>query len=333
VVRSHESYTAFYLINGVDFGFTEQEVCMTVMPLYHVNSTFFSFAVTYIGGTLYIHPAQNFDPVEVLEIIEREKITFMSLIPTHYSMILSAPKGKHDTSSIKKLLCSSAPARREVKKQVMEFFPGVELFEGYGSTEAGIVTVLKPYEQLTKLGSIGRESCGTDVVKLLDESGDPVPVGEVGELYSRGPMLFDEYYEMPEKTEASFRGKWFTARDMARQDEDGYFYLVDRKDNMIITGGEHVYPSEVEEVIGGHPKVMDVAVVGLPDEKWGEAVKAVVVLKEGEKSDEKEIIGFCVGKMARYKKPKSVSFISNGEMPRTGTGKIIHLKLREMFAS
>jgi acyl-CoA synthetase (AMP-forming)/AMP-acid ligase II len=102
---------------------------------------------------------------------------------------------------------------------------------------------------------------------------------------------------------------------------------------MIITGGEHVYPSEVEEVIGSHPKVMDVAVVGLPDEKWGEAVKAVVVLEEGEKSDEKEIIGYCVGKMARYKKPKSVSFISKEEMPRTGTGKIIHLKLREMFAS
>mgnify|MGYP002064185706 CR=1 FL=1 len=158
----------------------------------------------------------------------------------------------------------------------MDFFLGVELYEGYGSTEAGIVTVLKPEYQMKKLGSIGFESLGTEFVKILDEEGNEVPEGEVGELYSRGPMLFTEYYKLPEKTAESFRNGWFSAGDMAVKDEEGFYQIVDRKDNMIITGGEHVYPSEVEEVIGSHPDVFDVAAISLPDDKWGEKVAAVV---------------------------------------------------------
>jgi acyl-CoA synthetase (AMP-forming)/AMP-acid ligase II len=336
VMRSHESYVAFYLINGVDFGFTEHDVCLNVMPLCHVNSTFFSFAFTYVGGSVYVHPARGFEPLELLRVIEKSRATFISLIPTHYNLIVNAPgkeAKKYDVSSIGKLLCSSAPGPRELKLGIMEFFKGVELYEGYGSTEAGIVTVLKPHEQLTKLGSIGKESCGTDIVKILDESGKPVPAGEIGELYSRGPMLFDGYYKLPEKTAESFRDGWFTARDMAREDEDGYFYIVDRKDNMIITGGEHVYPTEVEAVISTHPAVLDVAVIGVEDPKWGEAVKAVVILKEGQSCTEKEIVEFCRGRITAYKKPKSVDFIASDEMPRTATGKILHRKLRERYGT
>jgi acyl-CoA synthetase (AMP-forming)/AMP-acid ligase II len=334
VVRSHESYVAFFLLNAIDFGFSEKDICLTVMPLYHVNSTFFSFTFTYIGGTLYIHSAKGFDPVEILRIIDKEKITFISLVPTHYNLILNVPPQeakRYDVSSIRKLLCSSAPVRPEVKKAVMEFFPKVELYEAYGSTEAGSVTILKPDEQLEYIGSIGREICGTDFVRILDEEGKEVPVGQVGELYSRGPMLFTEYYKDPERTKQSFRGEWFSAGDMAKKDKDGYYYLVDRKHNMIITGGENVYPSEVEKVISQHPAVLDVAVIGLPHEKWGEAVTAVVSLKEGKKATEEEIIDFCRGKMASFKRPKSVIFIKDEEMPRTPTGKILHRKLRERF--
>lgn len=332
VVRSHESYTAFYLINAVDFGFNEHDVCLNIMPLCHVNSTFFSFTFTYIGGSMYIHPARHFQTEEILEIIEREKITFISLIPTHYNLILNVSEDakKRDKSSVRKLLCSSAPVRIDMKKAIMEFFPGVDLYEGYGSTEAGIVTVLKPEDQVRKLGSIGFESLGTDFVKILDEKGNELPVGEVGEIYSRGPMLFDEYYKMPKKTASSFKNEWFSAGDMGKQDEEGYFYIVDRKDNMIITGGEHAYPSEVEEVIGSHPDVFDVAVIGLPDEKWGERVVAVVIPKN--EVDEKTIIDFCRDKMAVYKRPKQVIFIKQDEMPRTGTGKILHRVLRERYA-
>jgi acyl-CoA synthetase (AMP-forming)/AMP-acid ligase II len=334
VVRSHESHIAFYLINAIDFGFNEHDVCLNIMPLCHINSTFFTFTFTYIGGSAYIHPARSFMAEEILEIIEREKITFISLIPTHYSLILDASEEarKRDLSSIRKLLCSSAPVRKEMKLAIMAFFPGVELYEAYGSTEAGIVTVLKPEDQMSKLGSIGFESLGTDFVKILDEEGAEVGVGEIGELYSRGPMLFDEYYRMPEKTAAAFRGGWFSAGDMASRDEDGFFEIIDRKDNLIITGGEHVYPSEVEKVISSHPEVWDVGVVGLPHEKWGEAVTAIVIPKDPDNPpSEDEIIAFCTGKMASYKRPKTVHFISQEEMPRTGSGKILHRVLRERY--
>lgn len=334
VVRSHESYIAFFLINAVDFGFTHHDVCLNVMPLYHVNSTFYTFLFLYLGGTAYIHPARHFNAEEILEIIEKEKITYISLIPTHYNLILNvSEKGKKlDVSSIRKLLCSSAPVTKNMKKAIMNFFPGVELYEAYGSTEAGLVTILKPEDQLKKLGSIGYEALGTDFVKLLDEDGNEVQVGEVGELYSRGPMLFDKYYKMPEKTASSFRGEWFSAGDMAKCDEDGYYYIVDRKDNMIITGGEHVFPSEVQEIICTHPDVFDSAVIGLPDEKWGEKVTAVVVQKKNVNIEEKTIIDFCRDKMSNYKRPKQVIFIKDEEMPRTATGKILHRVLRERYA-
>jgi acyl-CoA synthetase (AMP-forming)/AMP-acid ligase II len=333
VVRSHESYIAFFLINAVDFGFNEHDVCLNVMPLYHVNSTFYTFLFLYLGATAYIHPARHFRADEILEIIEKEKITFISLIPTHYNLILNASDEakKRDRSSIKKLLCSSAPVTKSMKKEIMDFFPGVELYEAYGSTEAGLVTVLKPEDQMRKLGSIGYEAVGTDFIKLLDEYGDEVGINEVGELFSRGPMMFDEYHKMPEKTENSFRGEWFSAGDLAKRDEEGFFYIVDRKDNMIITGGEHVYPSEVQEIICSHPDVFDVAIIGLYHNKWGEQVTAVVVKRKKAKVTEKMIMDYCKEKMAGYKRPKKVIFITDEEMPRTPTGKILHRILRERF--
>jgi acyl-CoA synthetase (AMP-forming)/AMP-acid ligase II len=333
VIRSHESYIAFFLINAVDFGFNEHDICLNVMPLYHVNSTFYTFLFLYLGATAYIHPARHFKADEILEIIEKEKITFISLIPTHYSLILNASDEakKHDVSSIRKLLCSSAPVTKNMKKEIMNFFKDVELYEAYGSTEAGLVTILKPEDQMRKLGSIGYEAIGTDFIKLLDENGKEVGVDEIGELYSRGPMLFDGYNKMPEKTTRSFKGEWFSAGDMAKKDEDGFYYIVDRKDNMIITGGEHVFPSEVQEIIMTHPDVFDVAIIGLPHEKWGEQVVAVVVPRKKTKRNEERIIRYCKDKMAGYKRPKMVIFIKDEDMPRTATGKILHRVLRERF--
>jgi len=334
VLRSHESHIAFYIINAVDFGFTRDDICMNVMPLCHINSVYFTFTFLYLGASVYIHPALSFNGEEVLEIIEREKITFISLIPTHYILILSVSgKGRsRDVSSIRKLLCSSAPVRQKMKMDIMDFFAGVQLYEAYGSTEAGIVTVLKPEEQLRKLGSIGCESLGTDLVRILDQKDRDVPVGAIGEIFSRGPMLFDGYYKLPEKTAHSFRGEYFSAGDMGREDEDGFFHIVDRRDNMIITGGENVYPSEVEEVIGGHEFVFDCACIGLPDEKWGERVVAVVVPRPGLAEDQlcEAIEERCKTGLARFKRPKEIIFVKQEQMPRTPTGKILHRKLREM---
>ena len=337
VLRSHESHIAYYLINAAEFGFAQNDVCMNVMPLCHINSVFFTFTFLYLGATAYIHPALSFRADDVLEIIEKEKITFISLIPTHYSLLLNGAgkNRKWDLSSIRKLLCSSAPVRQKMKREIMDFFPGVELYEAYGSTEGGVVTVLKPEDQIKKLGSIGREAVGTDFVRLLNSDGEDVPVGEVGEIFSCSPMLFSGYYKLPEKTAQSHRGKYFSAGDMGRMDADGYFYIVDRKDNMIITGGEHVYPSEVEEAVGNHTCVCECACIGIPDEKWGEMVAVVVVPKPGlapGQLNEQIIKEHCRNTLAALKCPKKVVFIVQEEMPHTPTGKILHRELRKTFS-
>lgn len=338
VLRSHRSYISFFLINAAEFSFTPQDYGLILMPLAHVNSTFYGFVFTYIGAPLYIHREYNFDPEEVLQIFDREKITFTSLIPTHYNLILSLPeetKQKYDLSSIRALLTSSAPAITEMKYAIIDLFKGVQLFEAYGSTEAGLVTLSRPEDQFRKVGSIGQECIGTDQIRLLDpETREPVPLGEVGELFSRGPMQFTEYFKLPEKTAESMENGFFSAGDMAKKDEDGFYYLVDRKSNMIISGGEHIFPSEVEKVITSHSSVLECAVVGLQDYKWGEAVTCICALKpDASPSDSlaNEIREFCQGKLARFKVPKKVLFIDYDEMPRTGSGKIIHRKLRERF--
>jgi acyl-coenzyme A synthetase/AMP-(fatty) acid ligase len=302
-----------------------------------VNSTFYSFVFTYLGAPVYVHREFNFDPEETLQIIHNERITFTSMIPTHYNLILCLPeevKAQYDVTSIQSLLTSSAPATRAMKLEVMELFTNAKLFEAYGSTEAGLVTILRPEDQMEKLGSIGKECIGLDCIKILDEEGKPVAPGEIGELFSRGPMMFDGYHGLPDKTRNSFQGEFFSAGDMAKRDEDGFYYLVDRKANMIITGGEHVYPSEVEKVISTHPAVMECAVVGLNDYKWGEAVTAFAVLKNGfDPTDElaDEVRDFCDGKLARFKKPKHLLFLPQEEIPRTGSGKILHRVLRDRF--
>jgi acyl-CoA synthetase (AMP-forming)/AMP-acid ligase II len=213
----------------------------------------------------------------------------------------------------------------------MERFRNTRLLEGYGSTEAGWVTLLRSDERSDKLGSIGRELTGSGRIKLLDDDGNEVRDGEVGELYSRTPYAFSGYWNLPEKTAEAFHGPYCTVGDMARRDADGYYYLVDRKKNMIISGGENVYPSEVESVVGGHPKVKDVAVIGVPHEKWGEAVHAVVILHDGASVTDAEILDWCRDKIAGYKRPRSVAFIREADMPRTATGKILHRVLRDRY--
>ena len=205
---------------------------------------------------------------------------------------------------------------------------------GLWYNRGGLITLLRPEDQFEKLGSIGKEIFGTDTIKLLDENRNPVPDGEVGEIFYRTPMIFKEYWKDPDKTKEAFEGEWSSAGDMGKRDKDGFYTLVDRKANMIITGGENVFPSEVESALGAHPAVKDIAVIGVPDKKWGEAVKAVVILHDNYEPGNdlaKDIIDFTKGRIAGFKRPKSVDFIKEEEMPRTGTGKILHRILREKY--
>jgi acyl-CoA synthetase (AMP-forming)/AMP-acid ligase II len=337
VVRTHESLIAQYLANLAALELTAADRGLSVMPMCHINSVFYSFVFIYTGGTALVYNSGSFDPVHMIKTLSEMKVTFTSLVPTHLIMILDLPdeiKSKYNVDCVKKLMVSSAPVRRDTKIDIMGYFKNSQLYEAYGSTEAGLVTLLKPHEQFEKPGSIGREIAGTDVIKLLDEDGKEVGVKQVGELYSRTPMVFSEYWKNPEQTKAAFVGEYFSAGDMAYRDEQGYYYLVDRKKNMIITGGENVYPSEVENCIGGHPTVKDVAVIGVPDVKWGESVTAVVILHQRHQPSPelaKEIVEYTKGKIAGFKRPKNLKFIAETDMPRTGTGKILHRVLRERY--
>ena len=336
-IRTHESYMSQYVLNNVNMTVRPTDKVMLVMPMCHVNSILYAFPYTLISAPVFIYNMVSFDPEDLLRTIEKYRITFTSLVPTHYIMILALPdavKNRFDVSSIRQLLISSAPARKDLKLAIMDYFKNTELWEGYGSTEGGLVTLLRPEDQLKKLGSIGKEIFGIDRIKILDEDRNEVPDGEVGELFYKTPMLFKEYLKDPEKTKEAFEGAWSTAGDMVKRDEDGYYLLVDRKANMIITGGENVYPSEVENVVGAHEAVKDVAVIGVPDDKWGEAIRGVVVLHTGYDPGgdlEKAIVDFTREKLAGYKCPKGIDFIKDEEMPKTPTGKILHRILREQY--
>ena len=335
-IRSHEGNSLMALATALEMGFTRNDVALLVMPMCHANSLYFSHTFVQIGATCVIDDRRSFDPEALLATLASERISFTSLVPTHYIMMLGLPSAvrmRHDVSAVEKLMISSAPARRDTKLAIMEYFRNGRLYELYGSTEAGWVTLLRPDEQLDRPGSVGREWVGSAAIRLLDPQGREVPDGEVGELYSRTPYVFDGYWKNPVKTAEAFRDGWCSVGDMARRGDGGYIHLVDRKSNMIISGGENVYPSEVEAVIGAHPKVKDVAVIGVPHERWGEAVAAVVVPHESDSLSENELLDWCRTRIAGYKRPQRIHILAETDMPRTSTGKILHRVLRERIAA
>ena len=336
VVRSHRSAVLLSMVTEIELGLRRDDGALLVMPMCHANSLNFFGAFGYCGGVNSIYSRKSFDPEHAVKTLAEGGSTFTSLVPTHYIMMLglsSAVRARYDFDAVTKLMISSAPARPETKREVMEMFPKSGLFELYGATETGWVTMLHPHEQFTKLGSVGRECVGAAPIKILDEAGNEVPDGQAGELYSCNAHTFDYYWHLPEKTKEAFRGDYCSVGDMARRDEDGYIHLSDRKSNMIISGGENIYPSEVEALVGAHPQVKDVAVIGLPDEKWGERVHAVIVMRDGATLKESDLVEWSKERLAGYKRPRSYAFIAEAEMPRNATGKVLHRELKKMFTN
>ena len=326
-MRSHRSNL---LLAANNFYRLDQEtVSLLIMPIFHYNSITFGLVGVYHGATTVIYPSGGFNGREILEIIEKEKVTFSSMVPTMYTMIFQVPdKEQFNTSSIKRLLTSSAPLMTKTKEQILEFFKGAELLEGYGATEIGGVTCLQPKDQYRKVRSCGQANpfCR---IKLINHEGRKCAPGEVGELYAFSPGQFEGYYKDPEKTAQAFLGEYATVGDMAMVDEEGYYYMVDRKNDMIISGGENIYPTEIDDLLSKHPKVFQAAVIGVPDEKWGEAVKAVIVCKPGEKLSQAEVISYCKEHLAGYKCPKTVDFWE--ALPLNPTGKILKREIRKGF--
>ncbi|MGA3280685.1 MAG: class I adenylate-forming enzyme family protein [Smithella sp.] len=314
----------------IDWRVRARDVQMVVIPQYHAGACAWFLATLISGGTLVIMPA--YIPEKVLQNIEKYKVNWLMMVPIMYDWLMMLPKevmDKYDSSSLRTLISGGAPLHTPTKLKIKDVFKTAELNEFYGSTELGVSTCLRDVDQLRKERSVGLP--GHDLeIKLFDSEGKEVNRGEPGILYSRGLGGFRGYWGNQQATKDAFlEGGWATVGDIARQDEDGYYYIVDRLNDMIITGGVNVYPVEIEEILRGMPQIQDVAVIGVPDEKWGESVKAIVVLKKDAKLSSEDIVTFCKERLAAYKIPKSVEFAD--AIPRTPTGKILKKDLRKKY--
>lgn len=331
-IRGHRGMAMLALMTEIEFRLHRGDRALLVMPMFHANSLNFFTAFLYCGAAVKIFSRASFDPELCLRELGRS--TFSSMVPTHYRMMLDVPAARRgDVGSVEKLLVSSAPAFTDTKREIMGLFPNSGLYELYGSTEQGWATMLHPHEQFDHLGTVGREVVGSAPIRLLDDDGSEVPDGEPGELFSCSPYQFDGYWRLPDKTAEAMRGDYLSVGDIAMRDGDGYIRLLDRKKNMIISGGENVYPSEVEQALMGHPDVREAAVVGLADRKWGERVVAAVVARPGTDLDAAALIEWSRGHLAGFKRPREVVFLKSEEMPRNATGKILHRTLREVLAT
>ncbi|KIX14196.1 acyl-CoA synthetase [Dethiosulfatarculus sandiegensis] len=306
----------------------EGQISIIVGPLYHTAALNNHLTIQLaLGGVSIL--VKKFEPGQMLKIIEKEKATVISGSPAMYNLLLQHPKAAQaDTRSIEKCTSGADKLPLATKKRLMEFLPGIHgIYDVYGCTEASpCITILKAKDSLIKDVSVGTALPFLQAV-VADEDSNPLPPGEVGELICRGPNVMAGYHNQPRATEEALRQGWLHTGDLARMDQDGFFYIVDRKKDMIVSGGENIYPREVEEVLFAHPDVADVAVVGIPDEMWGESVKAFLVLRNGKELSSEEVIEYCKRHLASYKKPKLVQFIK--DMPRNASGKTLKNRLRK----
>jgi acyl-CoA synthetase (AMP-forming)/AMP-acid ligase II len=312
-------------------GYQPDDVYLTTGPLYHSGPGGFAQVVHALGNTVIVQ--RRFDPEDWLRLVDTYQVTTTFSAPTPIRMVCSLPgeiKARYRRSSIKRFIANAAPWSFTLKQMYLADFPADSLWEVYGSTELSVDTVLAPEDQLRKPGSCGLPAPEMEI-KLFDVAGVEVTEpGVPGELYVRSVALFDAYYKADDKYEEDRRGDFHTVGDIAYRDEEGYYYICDRKKDMIISGGMNIYPAEVEAALEQHPGIFDVAVFGIPSKEWGEAVHAVVVPAAGNDSlAQHDIIDFAREHMAGYKIPRSVSFTA--ELPRTGSGKILKRELRAPY--
>lgn len=338
VMLTHKNVKSHALGAIAEFQMRDSDHWFHVAPLFHLADAWATFAVTWAGGKHVIVPA--FDPLRVLEMIQREKITLTNLIPTMLNMMVNHPKvGEFDFSSLRVLLSGGAPIAPEVVRKIIETFK-CDYIQTYGMTETSpylTLSILKEHlkglswdEQLRFKASTGREFINVSL-KVVDANGDEVAKDneQVGEIIVKGDIVTPGYWRLPEETSKAIRNGWLHTGDLAVVNEEEYVTIVDRKKDMILTGGENVYSTEVENVLYMHEDILEAAVIGVPDPKWGEAVMACVVLKPERETTQEAVIDFCKTKLAHYKAPKMITFLET--LPRTGSGKIFKKGLRDPY--
>ena len=335
-VYTHGSLLVGMLVHVNAIASNRTHRVMLPSPLYSAAGIAGIYCAVYVGSPIALI---NYDVQTACATIEREKITFTNLVPTTIQMLLASEVSRqYDLTSLEVLLYGGSPMPVSVLREAMNRFPKCGFRQTFATTETGCAgTVLEPRDHREALDnpamahrllSCGRQQVNVDV-RVADADGDTLPPDEVGEICVRTEANMPGYWNNPEATARTIRDGWLYTGDLARMDEDGYFYLVDRKNDMIVSGALNVYPSEVERVLQQHPDVYEVAVIGVPSDKWGEAVKAVVALRAGASVSESDLIDYCEGKIAGFKKPKSVDFVE--KLPRNLTGKVLRRELREQY--
>jgi long-chain acyl-CoA synthetase len=328
-IITHRNRSLAFLHWPLIFGFGGNDIALHTGPFHHSAPFGLTLCQLCLGGSVVVMPAFKAD--EALRLIGRHRVTWSFMVPYMYNAIfalLSGQPSEDDLSSLRILLSGASPLPTIVKQRILQLFPNAGLFEFYGATEAGTITTLRPEDQLRKVRCVGKPVLGTEV-KVLDVEGCSVQSGEVGEILVKTPSLFEGYFNAPEKTAAAFRDGWCTLGDLGRLDEEGYLYIVDRVKEVIKSGGVNIYPSEIEEVVLTHPDVLEAAVIGIPDERWGEAVHLIVALRPGAVLHAGSLLAYCRGKLADYKLPKSVE--ARSDLPRSPAGKILKRILRDAF--
>jgi acyl-CoA synthetase (AMP-forming)/AMP-acid ligase II len=307
------------------FELAQSDIHLMCGPGYHSAVAFFASLHQVLGATVVLQP--KFEAEDALDLIALHRVTTAFMAPTLLQRLVDAQEHQpREVSSLRAIILGAAPCPHSLKVRAQAAF-GRVLWEFYGATETGINTVLRPEDQIRKPGSCGQAVPGQEI-RLVGTEGAEVQEGEPGELMVRNTWLA-EYYQRPDATGKSLRDGFFSVGDIAYRDQDGYYYICDRQVDMIISGGVNIYPAEIEAVLYAHPAVLDVAVIGVPDDQWGESVKAVVQLRRGASAGADELIAFAAERLASYKKPRSVEFVE--ELPRDAAGKLLKRQIRERY--
>jgi long-chain acyl-CoA synthetase len=329
VLLSHRSRSLVGFGAAAEFGcFSPDDRFLAMTPMNHGGGLGFPMAALLMGGSIEI--MDRFDAQDVLHAFMHGGITGVFMVPTHFHQIFALDPQvleRYRRPPLKTIISNAAPLPQAMKERIVPYFGEDVLFEIYSSTEAGLVCSLRPADQLRKFSCAGVPHAFTDV-RILDEAGRECPPDEVGELFSRSPYLFNGYWNRPQESRDAMRDGWLSVGDLARRDAEGYIYIVDRKKDMVISGGVNIYPREIEEVLLLHPAVADVAVIGVPDEKWGERLRTFAVLRPGHALTEEDVVNYCTGRIAAYKIPRELRHIE--ALPRNANGKVLKTELRKL---
>jgi len=324
-LATHRTFALHCINNAIEKGLGGHDKALLSSPIYFNAGRSFTLGIIYFGGTMVLH--ERFDAEAVVTAIEREKITYLGAVPTMCERILHVLETKtFDTSSLRCLAITGGKVHPSVLEDLRQRVTP-NIYRTYASTDSGQMAISKPADLAARPNAAGRPVWCVEL-RILDDAGNPVKVGEAGEIVCRSPLATHGYYKNPDATGASFRDGWFYTGDLGYFDEEGYLFVAGRKKDMVKSGGISIYPLEIESVLYGHADVLEAAVIGVPDPQWGEAVKAVIVLKRGAAARGEELIRFCKERLSSYKVPKSVEIRSS--LPHTEVGKVNKVRLREM---